>query len=104
MRPILLALAALLVAVCGVAKEQGEPSSFVEAKPVWSQSREKEQNLTLTFCEEIKIGRADKASIRLTVSCDYRLRVNGVFVGHGPCVAAHDFYRIDAYDLRPYLR
>ena len=104
MRRILLALVAILIALCGAAKGQGEPSSFVEAKPVWSQSREKEQNLTLTFCEEIKIGRADKASIRLTASCDYRLRVNGVFVGHGPCVAAHDFYRIDAYDLRPYLR
>ena len=24
-------------------------------------------------------------------------------MGHGPCVAAHDFYRIDCYDIAPYL-
>ncbi len=104
MKRFLLTVTAVLVAICGTAKEQHEPSSFEVAKPVWSQFREKEKNLTLTFCEEIKVGRAGEASIRLAASCDYRLRVNGEFVGHGPCVAAHDFYRIDAYDLRPYLR
>ena len=104
MKRFLLSVVTVLVAICGTAKEQREPSSFDVAKPVWSLYREKEKNLTLTFCEEIKIGRAREASIRLAASCDYRLRVNGEFVGHGPCVAAHDFYRIDAYDLIPYLR
>ena len=103
MRRILLTFVAVLMAVCSFAKEQREPSSFDLAKPVWSEAREKERNLTLTFCETVKVGRFDKASIRLTASCDYRLRVNGEFVAHGPCVAAHDFYRIDAYDLKPYL-
>ena len=85
-------------------KQQAEYSEFVEAKPVWSEGREKEQNLTLSFREVVEVGLAKEALIRLTASCDYRLRVNGEFVAHGPCVAAHDFYRIDSYDLKPYLR
>lgn len=93
----------MLTTLTVVAKELIERSSFEVAKPVWSEGREKERNLTLTFCESLNVGRPGEASIRLTASCDYRLRVNGEFVAHGPCVAAHDFYRIDAYDLKPYL-
>ena len=85
-------------------KQQAEYTSFVEAKPVWSEGRECEKNLTLSFREVVNVGFANEANIRLTASCDYRLRVNGRFVAHGPCVAAHDYYRIDAYDLKPYLR
>ena len=96
-------VALLLVCACFVSKAQNEPTSFIEAKPVWSESREKEKNLTLSFREVVKIRRVKDAQIRLTASCDYRLRVNGEFVAHGPCVAAHDFYRIDCYDLKPYL-
>ena len=94
----------VLACVCFVSKAQSEPCSFVEAKPVWSEGRETEKNLFLSFREVVEVGRVESASIRLTASCDYRLRVNGKFVGHGPCVAAHDFYRIDAHDLKPYLR
>ena len=100
---LLLLLISLLFDACAP-KEQMGYTEFIEAKPVWSEGREKEQNLTLSFREVIKVGIAREANIRLTASCDYRLRVNGEFVAHGPCVAAHDYYRIDAYDLRPYLR
>ena len=96
-------VALLLVCACFVSKAQNEPTAFIEAKPVWGESREKEKNLTLSFREVVKIRRVKVAQIRLTASCDYRLRVNGEFVAHGPCVAAHDFYRIDCYDLKPYL-
>ncbi len=85
-------------------KQQVGYTEFVEAVPVWSEGREKEQNLTLSFREVVKVGIVKEANIRLTASCDYRLRVNGEFVAHGPCVAAHDYYRIDAYDLKPHLR
>ena len=94
----------VLACVCFVSKAQSEPCSFVEAKPVWSEGRETEKNLFLSFREVVEVGRVEAASIRLTASCDYRLRVNGKFVAHGPCVAAHDFYRIDMHDLKPYLR
>ena len=78
--------------------------SFTKAKPVWAEGRERERNLTLSFREVIKTRWASEAYIRLTASCDYRLRINGEFVAHGPSVAAHDFYRIDCYDIAPYLK
>ena len=100
---LLLLLFTLFLDACA-SKQQAEYTEFIEAEPVWSEGREKEQNLTLSFREIIKVSCVKEASIRLTASCDYRLRVNGEFVAHGPCVAAHDFYRIDSYDLKPYLR
>ena len=81
-----------------------ECDTFIAAKPVWAEGRETERNLTLSFREVIDAGRTSSAYIRLTASCDYRLRVNGEFVAHGPCVAAHDFYRIDCIDLKPYMK
>lgn len=92
-----------LMGGCCSPEQQPEYTAFEAAIPVWSENREAEQNLFLSFREVIEVGRTKKASIRLTASCDYRLRVNGEFVGHGPCVAAHDFYRIDSYDIKPYL-
>ena len=103
MKTLFLLFFSLLCVACNP-KQQAEYTEFTRAKPVWSEGREKEQNLTLSFREIIKIGLVKEASIRLAASCDYRLCVNGEFVAHGPCVAAHDFYRIDSYDLKPYLR
>ena len=105
MLTILLSLLFVLFAIVGYgANLQSEPSAFKVAKPVWSENRETEKNLTLSFREVVEVRRLKSASINLTASCDYRLRVNGEFVGHGPCVAAHDFYRVDTYDLKPYLK
>ena len=78
--------------------------SFAEAIPVWAEGRQTEKNLTLSFREVISAGRVQDAYIRIAASTDYRLRVNGEFVAHGPSVAAHDFYRVDCYDLKPYLK
>ena len=71
---------------------------------MWAEARETERNLTLAFREVIEVGRVNDAYVRLTASCDYRMRVNGHFVSHGPCVAAHDHYRMDCIDLKPYLQ
>ena len=81
-----------------------ECDAFVAAKPVWAEGRETERNLTLAFREVIEAGRVGEAYMRLTASCDYRLRINGEFVAHGPSVAAHDFYRVDCIDIEPYLQ
>ena len=104
MRNFLLFVVPLLFAACTSSVEIKEYNSFDKAVPVWSEGRETEKNLTLSFREVIEVDCAKEAIIRLTASCDYRLRVNGEFVAHGPCVAAHDFYRVDAYNLKPYLR
>ena len=101
-------LAALITILAGCAPatkiDLTAVDSFAEAIPVWAQGREKEKNLTLSFREVISAGRVQDAYIRIAASTDYRLRVNGEFVAHGPSVAAHDFYRVDCYDLKPYLK
>ena len=81
-----------------------EVDTFAQAKPVWAEGRETEKNLTLHFREQFNSYFASTAYVKLTASCDYRLKVNGEFVAHGPSVAAHDFYRIDCYDIKPYLK
>ncbi|MBQ7253494.1 MAG: hypothetical protein IJS30_02320 [Bacteroidales bacterium] len=96
----------LLAAACCIGCKEGvidrqNIDSFKKAVPVWAEGRETEVNLTLAFRTVIDYHR--DADIRIAASTIYRLRVNGEFVGHGPCVAAHDFYRIDCYDLAPYL-
>ena len=101
-----LLLLASMLAACSQKTEVNpkECNAFVAAKPVWAKGRETEQNLTLAFREVIETGRVNEAYARLTASCDYRMRVNGEFVSHGPCVAAHDYYRMDCIDLKPYLQ
>ena len=102
----LLAVVVSILAGCTQAPtiDLKECDAFVAAKPVWAEGRETERNLTLAFREVINTGRIGEAYMRLTASCNYRLRVNGEFVAHGPSVAAHDFYRIDCIDLKPYLQ
>jgi len=78
-------------------------NSFVQAVPVWAEGQDTVKNQTLSFRQVIESKNPRSAYIRLAASADYRLSVNGTFVAHGPCVAAHDFYRIDSYELTPYL-
>jgi len=94
----------LALGTASQARNLQEQKSFRKAVAVWAEGREKEVNLFLDFQSEFKLRRVGKAIIRLAASTDYRLRVNGEFVAHGPCVAAHDYYRIDAYDIAPYLK
>ena len=94
---------AMVVGCAKPAIDLTQVDSFTQAKPVWAEGREVEQNLTLSFREEVKASWVSEAYIRLAASCDYRLRINGEFVAHGPSVAAHDFYRVDCYDIEPYL-
>ena len=101
----LVALASALLVSCGNKSiDFTQIDSFVEARPVWAEGRETEKNLTLSFRDVVKAGPMSKSLIRITASSDYRLRINGEFVAHGPSVAAHDFYRVDCYDLTPYMK
>ena len=99
------AFACLLLVGCSTQEaDLTQVNSFSKAKPVWAEGRQTERNLPLSFREVIKAGWVSEAYIRLTASCDYRLKINGEFVAHGPSVAAHDYYRIDCYDIKPYLK
>ena len=78
--------------------------TFHNAEPVWAAGQDTVKNQTLSFREIISANRVSSAYIRLAASTDYRLHVNGKFVAHGPCVAAHDFYRIDCYDIASFMQ
>ena len=96
-----MAIVLALTCSCKQTIDRQNIDSFKKAVPVWAEGRELEKNLTLAFREVIDFQK--EADIRIAASTIYRLKVNGEFVGHGPCVAAHDYYRIDCYDIAPYL-
>ena len=81
-----------------------ERSSMDSALPVWAEGRESEYNLDLAFRATVRSNGRQRAKVRLTAQNSYRLKVNGEFVAHGPCVAAHDWFRIDEYDITAHLK
>lgn len=62
-----------------------------------------EKNLTVYFRAIVDGTDLQNPLLRLTASSNYRLSVNGEFLGHGPCVAAHNYYRVDEYELKEKL-
>lgn len=79
-------------------------SAFVKAKPIWPEGDEEKKNMTVAFRKVINLKDTESSRLKITASTDYRAFVNGKFLSHGPCVAAHDFYRIDSYDITAFLK
>ncbi len=99
----ILLLLALLLSLPLAAQSLAEVDSFEKGVPVWAKGREKERNLNLAFRQTFELKQHKRAFIRIAASSNYRLRINGRFVAHGPCVAAHGFYRVDCYDVQKFL-
>ncbi len=75
--------------------------TFIAATPVWEVGTAKVMNRTLSFCANIAGGQTVK--LAAAASCSFVLLVNGDFVAHGPARCAHGHFRVDEYDLTPYL-
>ncbi|HPS08178.1 MAG TPA: hypothetical protein PLG22_11645 [Kiritimatiellia bacterium] len=104
---------ALVLAVLGMvgcssvvepAKEKAETPSFVSAKPVWLEGREKEKNLLVGFRAAVDGKAAKRAVVRVTGATVYRLFVNGEFLGYGPARGPHGFDRVDEWPLKGHCR
>ena len=100
---------ALLIAMLGIIgctsafdskPRKQETASFVSAKPVWLEGREKEKNLFVGFRATVDGKAAEKAVVRMTGSTVCRLFVNGEFLGYGPARGPHGFYRVDEWPLK----
>lgn len=78
-------------------------ASFVSAKPIWPEGREKEVNLSVAFRAVFPKPSGKKVVLRLAAQALYRCHVNGRFVGHGPARAGHGFYRVDEWDITAFL-
>ncbi|MBN1672156.1 MAG: family 78 glycoside hydrolase catalytic domain [Kiritimatiellae bacterium] len=57
-------------------------------------------NLFVGFRAVVEPAPHHDAFLRVTASSLYRVYVNGAFAGHGPVRAAHEFFRVDEWDLR----
>lgn len=79
-----------------------KPYIFSKAKPVWAENREKELNLWLDYTCSFNKGKDNTLS--LTGSSAYNVFVNGTFVFFGPARCAHGYYRVDDFDLTPFLK
>lgn len=79
-------------------------SEFIHAKPIWAVNREEEKNLTLGFVAKFHVTTQERFFIKVTGSSFYRLFVNGEFTGYGPARAAHDYYRVDYWEITEKLK
>lgn len=80
------------------------PVKFDAAKPVWLKGRELEMNVLAGFSATVEVpaGTA-RCFLRVTGSSVYRIFVNGEFAGHGPARAGHGSYRVDEWNLMPFM-
>jgi alpha-L-rhamnosidase len=82
----------------------GNSSLIQKAVPVWAAGREKEMNLNLGFRGVFQFGNEQNVRLKIAASTIYRVFVNGEFVGSGPARAAHDYFRVDEYNIDKQLR
>ncbi len=80
------------------------PYTFRAATPVWEVGTAHTMNRTLAFCADIAApATGERVTVAAAASCAFILTVNGRYVAHGPARCAHGFFRVDEYDLTPYL-
>ena len=77
-----------------------EAVSFVSAKPVWIEGREKERNVFAGFRATVDGKAAEDAVLRLTGCTICRVFVNGEFLGYGPARGPHGYDRVDEWPLK----
>lgn len=90
--------------VSGAAPATEASASFQSAQPVWLAGRAEEMNVFAGFRAVITPQEKAPAMLRVTAATMYRCFVNGEFVGHGPARGPHGWFRIDEWDLTPWLR
>jgi len=75
---------------------------FIKARPVWAQNLELEKNKSCIFKTTIPKGEG-QTLLRIAACTNYRVLLNGEFIGFGPARAAHGFYRVDELDISSHL-
>jgi len=101
-RAFCVALLALAGCTSAVDSKTAKPAavSFLSAKPVWLEGREKEKNLFVGFRATVDGKAAENAVVRMTGATVCRLFVNGEFLGYGPARGPHGFDRVDEWPLK----
>lgn len=94
----------IMISYCWAGAVFGQGAAFTEAAPVWPVGMETEKNMTVHFRSVVVPGDEKEFTLFITASSAYRAFVNGNFLAHGPCVAAHGFYRQDQYSFEHLLK
>ena len=77
----------------------GGGNPFSAAEPVWPQGRERELNSAFRFQCRFRAGSGDKPVLKVTAAYNYRVKLNGRFVGYGPVRAQEGVFRVDEWPL-----
>jgi alpha-L-rhamnosidase len=79
------------------------PPAFISARPVWPVGKDTEMNLFAGF--RAKIEPADgPVFLRIAASTLYRTYVNGQFHAWGPARGPHGYFRVDLFEITPFLQ
>ncbi len=70
---------------------------FLKAKPIYPNSLIEEMNISLFFVNDVEV--TSVAKLVIAANNLYRIFDNGKLLGYGPARAAHDYYRVDSYEL-----
>ena len=76
---------------------------FKRAKPIWPEGRETEKNLFVGFRAVFEGKVSTQTVLKIAASSLYRCWLNGRFLGHGPARGPHGFFRVDEWNLEPYM-
>lgn len=71
--------------------------TFLKAKPIYAKGLKEQMNVSLFFVYEGFIK--DDSLLKITGNSVYRIYDNGVLLGYGPARCAHDYFRIDEFNL-----
>ena len=76
-----------------------ETTWFQKARPIWASGGQLTQNLTIGLHASFAITEIKDATFRITASSSYKAYINGEFIGFGPSITAHGYFRVDEYNL-----
>ena len=68
---------------------------FHKARPVWAAGAQLERNLTIGLHAAVDIQDIEEAVFSITASSCYKVYLNGAFIGFGPSITAHGYFRVD---------
>jgi alpha-L-rhamnosidase len=74
------------------------------AKWIWAKSHSRTPNFYMYARREIEISSVQDAIIHITCSTEYKLYINGRYVGRGPNPCHPSFQYFDSYDIKGHLR
>lgn len=72
---------------------------FSLAQPIWASGNQTAQNMTVALHACVDVPVSQEVTCSITAASSYRLYIDGQFMGYGPSIAAHGYFRVDQYDL-----